>query len=569
VYTPDEVSVFVQQIDEGPNYRWGTPGFGGNGNIYYYAGGKAYSHNGKEDAGDRKINDCEVGCNFGVWKDNRYVSIGQNVLTNAYHALGTFQYTAIESERDDRSYSHPEYVERNVLLSGTDYISIYDKTATPAIRHRFLWSVLSFDEMPHIHMLSKVEYTSKLTTSSAASSIDSVWYEGAGDGFAIVSHRDDLQVVKKSYGATVSTDDFEDTLFRSQERLRGIFDGIEFDGTAGALRMHGNGDLEVALIAGSAIAAKGIRLASASGSTGISLQLTATNEAIGYVSSLRGDRILVACESLGEAVLFVNSSRCELDAQGMYPIPAGEHTLELVRVGEWPTPAKPMIANVVHGDGSSEVVFPAIAGATDYEIQLSADYGRSWRTASLSKETCIQVDGLINGTKYFVRVRGRNARKNGAWSHEYPVYPTSDKPLPPKGLDIVILGEQLQISWGQILGAQSYCLYRKDAAGRTTLLYSGAERRFSYRKSAAEGISSYAVSAINLNGEGQLSPYLIDDDPNSLNNYKPLIDQPFQRNSLYGHHPFKLSNAHRYREAPATYPESANGAPGGRASSTL
>jgi hypothetical protein len=556
VYTPEEISVFVQQIDEGPNYRWGTPGFGGNGNIYYYAGGKAYSHNGKEDAGDRKINDCEVGCNFGVWKDNRYVSIGPNVLTNAFHALGTFQYTAIESERDDKSYSFPEYVERNVLLSGTDYISIYDKTATPAIRHRFLWSVLSFDDMPFIHMLSKVEYTSKLTTTSAVSSIDSVWYEGTGDGFAIVSHREDLQVVKKGYGAVVSTVDFEDTLYRSQERLQGRFDGVEFDGTSGALRVQGNGDVEAALIQGYSICAYGIRLVSASGNTGISLLRTVSGEASGHVSCLHDDRILVTYESLGDAVLFVDSARCEPDEQGTYPIPAGEHTLELVREGELPTPAKPKIANVAHGDGLCEAVFTAAAGADEYEIELSADLGRTWQAFSRVKETRCRVEGLVNGTKYFVRVRGRNDRKSGDWSHEYPVYPSADKPLPPEGLDIVILEEQLHFSWGKILGALSYRLYCKDYTGQITLLYSGEETQFSYRKGAGDPISSYAVSAVNLNGEGEPCPYLIDDDTNSLNNYKPLIDQPFQRNSLYGHHPFKLLNAHRYREAPEIYPGS-------------
>lgn len=32
--------VNLQQIDDGPNYRWGRAGKGGNGIIYYYANGK-------------------------------------------------------------------------------------------------------------------------------------------------------------------------------------------------------------------------------------------------------------------------------------------------------------------------------------------------------------------------------------------------------------------------------------------------------------------------------------------------------------------------------------------------
>ena len=41
VDTPDEISVFLQQIDKGPNYRWGYANQNGSGDIYYYAGGGA------------------------------------------------------------------------------------------------------------------------------------------------------------------------------------------------------------------------------------------------------------------------------------------------------------------------------------------------------------------------------------------------------------------------------------------------------------------------------------------------------------------------------------------------
>ncbi|MDF2723460.1 MAG: hypothetical protein K0Q59_3135, partial [Paenibacillus sp.] len=289
VYTDKEVSVFVQQIDEGPNYRWGTAGAGGNGNIYYYANGKAYSHNGKEDAGDRRLNDCEVGCNFGVWKNNKYTSIGQNIMKNAYHALGAFQFTAIESERDSLSYSYPEYEERNVLLSGTDYISIFDKTGTPAIRNRFIWSVSSFDQMPAIHLLTDYDFSSKLTTESDTGSIDSVWFEGRGSCFAVVSHRDDLLVEKRSYGAIVSTDAFKDTLFRSSRKLKGEFDGVYFEGTAAAIRESAGGQIDVALLQGHRLTGKGVSLRSESGKTGISISQSPDGRLSGFVSGLQQD----------------------------------------------------------------------------------------------------------------------------------------------------------------------------------------------------------------------------------------------------------------------------------------
>ncbi len=62
---PDEMYVFLQQIDEGQNARWGIAAKGGNGIIYYYANGKRYSHNeGSEDVGDVSYGDTERCTNF-------------------------------------------------------------------------------------------------------------------------------------------------------------------------------------------------------------------------------------------------------------------------------------------------------------------------------------------------------------------------------------------------------------------------------------------------------------------------------------------------------------------------
>lgn|GEM_PF-509584 len=556
VYTPDEVSVFVQQIDEGPNYRWGTAGMGGNGNIYYYAGGRAYSHQGKEDAGDRRLNDVEVGCNFGVWKHNRFVSIGPGVITNAYHALGVFQYTAIVPEQDQLSYSYPEYLERNVLLSGTDYISIYDKTGSPAIRNRFTWSVSSFDEMPEIHLLTGYDYRSKLTTGNESSSTDCVWYEGSGDGFAIVSHRRDLCIERRAYGAVVTADGFKDTLFRSHYPLGGIYDGVAFEGTAGAIREYDDGTFEIALIQGQQIRAKGVYLASENGKTGMSLGQTPSGELVGRVSSLGEDRIRVEYEGLKEACLYLDSVRCEPDEDGMYRIAAGEYTVQWVDVRDWPVPAVPRIESVIQGDGACEVKFRESASADRYQVQISDDYGETWRTAAVAFGTECRLDGLENGGKYFVRVCGLNDRKRSEYGHEYPIYPSDRKPLPPEGLDIVVQGDDLALTWGSVLGAQGYRLYRIDPNGGRETIYEGPDSCCACTRVGPGAISLYTVAAVNLCGEGKTSPHVVDDDPTTLRNYKPLIDRYFHRTSLYGHHPFVLQNAHRYREVPSAYPES-------------
>ncbi|MHA6484936.1 hypothetical protein ACX1C1_23890 [Paenibacillus sp. strain BS8-2] len=557
VYTQDEVSVFVQQIDEGPNYRWGTAGMGGSGNIYYYAQGKAYSHHGKEDAGDRMLNDCEVACNFGVWKNNKYTSIGPSVMTNAYHSLGTFQYTAIESEKDDLSYSYPEYLERNVLLSGTDYISIYDKTGSPSMRNRFTWSVSSFDEMPQIHLLSRCDFRSKLTTGDGANATDCVWYEGSGDSFAIVSHRKDLLVEKRSYGAVVVAPAFKDTLFRSHYPLQGEFDGAVFAGTAGAIREYEDGTVDIALIQGQSILAKGIYLASENGKTGISLSISSSGSLTGKVSSLAEDRIQVTYEGKGNVRIYLNSLLAEPDDEGMFAIASGEYTLEIVDPQSLPMPAVPSVERVLQGDGTCEVRFHEAPGATRYQVQISEDYGETWQTTAVVTETSCRLEGIINGKKYFVRVCGINEHaKLGEYSHEYPLYPSDRMPEPPEGLDIVIQGDELELTWGSVLGAQSYRLYRMDFRGQQELIYAGENTRYSCVRSDCGEIHQYTVSTVNLCGEGVPYPHPVDDNPASLRNFKPLIERQTHRTSLYGHHPFALKNVHRYRDVPATYPES-------------
>lgn len=88
-------------------------------------------------------------------------------------------------------------------------------------------------------------------------------------------------------------------------------------------------------------------------------------------------------------------------------------------------------------------------------------------------------------------------------------------------------------------------------------MYDGEETAFSCARAEDGTIGRYAVSAASLSGEGERSPFEATDDPEALN-YKPDIERPFNRHSLYGHHPFLLQNAHRYRELPSEYPGSAS-----------
>ncbi|MDF2722519.1 MAG: hypothetical protein K0Q59_2194, partial [Paenibacillus sp.] len=152
-------------------------------------------------------------------------------------------------------------------------------------------------------------------------------------------------------------------------------------------------------------------------------------------------------------------------------------------------------------------------------------------------------------------VCGLNEQHEGPYSHEVPVYPTEAAPPAPDGLDVIVQGDALFISWGKILGALNYKLYELAPTGEKKLIYEGKETSCAWTRDD-QAIRRYVVSAVNRNGEGEVCRHPVDDDPASLRNYKPLIDRSFNRQSLYGHHPFLLQNTHRYRDVPSAYPDS-------------
>ena len=152
VETPDELSIHLQQIDEGPNYRWGLAAEGGCGVLYFFAAGKSYSYNGSEDVGDRRDQDTDFCTTFGVYKNGKFCSVGQNVLSRPFYDLGHGQFGEIVPREGPSEYAAPEYVSRSVLLAGHDYFLLYDDVLDP-IDHRLSWFVRRGSELPTIQLV--------------------------------------------------------------------------------------------------------------------------------------------------------------------------------------------------------------------------------------------------------------------------------------------------------------------------------------------------------------------------------------------------------------------------------
>ncbi len=238
VGTPDELSVHLQQIDEGPNYRWGNQPDSGTGAIYFYAKGKSYSHNGKEDTGDRATQDTDLQTNFGAYKDGKFRSLGRNVLDRPLYDLDVAQFAELEA----KSYSTPEYVSRSVLLVGKDYFTTFDDVFNEAIAHRFSWFTGRLEDMPYINVVRGSGREPELgRTELLTAKTKGVWYDGLGDTLALVSHRSDLKVERKPYGMRVQLDGGTDDVFRDNAGISYDGDGVSFQGKAGLVRKRSGG----------------------------------------------------------------------------------------------------------------------------------------------------------------------------------------------------------------------------------------------------------------------------------------------------------------------------------------
>ena len=269
VDTPDEISVFLQQIDKGPNYRWGYANQNGSGDIYYYAGGRSFSGHEREEAGDGHVDDAWLSSNTGVYKDWGFRSIGMNELTQPLYDLGSAQFAELLPESGPGAYSWPEYRSRSVMLAGTDYIIVHDRIREPC-GTRFAWNISRDDEMPVIQRLRGSEGTINLTDPKDGFTRGSLttMIKGGASHLALVTHRPDTQVVNERLPrgearppyVRLKTAASEDHVFAADDDAIYQDKGMIFSGRAGLIRQHGNGTTELALFLGTRIGTEKVSL---------------------------------------------------------------------------------------------------------------------------------------------------------------------------------------------------------------------------------------------------------------------------------------------------------------------
>jgi len=571
VDTPDEIAVYLQQVDKGPNYRWGFGNENGGGDIYYYAAGNSYAGHLTEDAGDRHGTDAEVTSNTGVFKDSTFRGIGMNDLTEPFYDLGSAQFAEILARPGPDAYSWPEYEARSVMLVGHDYVVTFDTVNGPS---RVSWNtVKGEDRMPNIiPMRGEVSYrTTQNTTveghrTVSSDSIRFEPYKGSGDRMMLVSHRDEVRrgtVNRRGQQAVVEVvlPEGRDYLYQQRSDFRSDEGGRVFSGRAGVIRERGNGSTELNLFRGALIGNRQMQLSVDNPSLGISAVFLKPDEVSGQFASRTGGNLTITFpgETPHGARIFVNGASVTMRADArsiLVRLPPGAGRWQLTSGSTVPV-APEITRSLVTKDGVT-VYFTAVASATGYRIERSRDGGSTWAAAGTSESAEFALRGGPAPEKLQLRVIALHGTTESRPGRDYPVYLTGKPAGPPAGLRLQLAKDSITATWGEVLGAGEYVLYRRESAqGEWKAVYRGTGR--SWRDSVQGSIPAvaepgleadalrqpaerpvlreYAVAAVNGVGESGKS-VSVTTDPASWRNWYPDTPLVFKRRSAYWMPPY-------------------------------
>ena len=584
VDTPDEITVYLQQVDKGPNYRWGFGNENGGGDIYYYAGGNSYAGHLSEDAGDRHGVDAEVTCNTGVFKDSTFRGIGMNDLTEPFYDLGGAQFAEILARPGADAYSWPEYEARSVMLVGHDYIILYD---TVNLGSRFAWNTLKGqDKMPTIISI-RGENSYRSTQVSVveghkdigSESVRLEPYKGDGDRMTLVSHRGDVKVAPVHRKAETTFTEVvlpEGRDFIYQQRAPFVSEegGRSFAGRAGVIRQFKDGRTALALFKGERIGTRELQLAVDNPSLGVSAAFKSPSEVAGQFFSRDGGKLTVTLpQGVAKGMrLFVNGAEARMSAREntlAVQLPAGEGRWQLTSGPVVPM-APEIVRSVARADGAA-LFFTPVPSATGYRVETSRDGGVAWTSVGISTTTEFILRSVKAPDKVHVRVIALNGETESLPGKEYPVYVTGKPAGPPEGVRLNLAGGEATVSWGAVLGAKAYALYRRKAGDTAwTEVYRGAgcsyhdsmkgilpaagepglEADAARQPMEKPAIYEYAVSAIDDVGESGKSA-ISDTDPASWRNWYPDAPLHYKRRSAYWMPPFVTPE----QVPPANYPD--------------
>lgn len=597
VGTPEELSIHLDQVDQGPNYRWGNNGEGSSGTIYYFAGGKVWSGHERENTGDHQNDDSTGNTNFSVVTRGAYRTIGENLLERPLLNLDVAQFAEITARQGPGAYSWPAYKSRSIMLVGTDYMIIADDAQGPG---RFSWFTVKDMPFPKIAFLNPLSARTDHLATMQTQMSKGILRDTGGPSVVLVSHKLDgveleamtakpypvletesIKQYAPARGNTlpqgvylVKTPTSHDRVFRNLKTIDFNRNDESFTGTAGVIRSRNDGSTELSLFGGTRIAAKGVELTVADDQDfAISASFTSANQISGMFVAAAGGELKIRARGASSSSLYIDGSKQQIGREGYLltvTLPAGRHVWELT-AGQ-PKPLPPVIDRTENGPESATVFYTPVAGATGYRIELSSDGGKNWREATRSTSDHATLTSMPAQGKVHVRVIAINDQKQSDPGREYPIYLSAKPPLAPEGIWLDLAANQVSVSWGQILGVKEYRLYRRVAGQQNwQMIYAGLNRSFldanatgatppAALPGSADNISftppnvpvyEYAISAVDGNGEGDRS-VIVNSAPTNWRNWWPADqERKFKRQSAFWLPPYVPHTM----TPPARYPD--------------
>jgi hypothetical protein len=171
-------------------------------------------------------------------------------------------------------------------------------------------------------------------------------------------------------------------------------------------------------------------------------------------------------------------------------------------------PAQPSGVTVKAETAQATVSWPAVAGATSYNIYYSATAGQettSNGTRVANATSPKVINGLTNGTTYYFIVTAVDASGESSASSEVSATPLAI----PSGIQATAGDGQVTVGWTAAAGATSYNVYYSTAAGQETTP-SGVKFPNATSLQVITGLNNgtryyFVVTAVNTSGESNTS----------------------------------------------------------------
>jgi hypothetical protein len=585
VDTPDELSIHLDQVDKGPNYRWGHQGCGNSGGLYFYAKGEVFTAHENEIVGDHTANDLDGVTNFGVMKGGDYRTIGFNELKAPLYDFGSAQFAELLSDNGKDRYAWPEYLSRSIMLVGTDYFILFDETGTNwRAQNRFSWFNAKGKELPKITFLSEAARKDGWMTAQTPNSYG-FYRDAIGSVLSLVTHKkkevsvlggkstpigllnspdvSEFSFNKKTTSpkgvVSIKAPKSSDLIFRNGDTIKYTSKNEIFEGKAAFIRRFEDGKLELSLFKGKQIGADGFKIVlDGNGEKALNFSRFSTGQILGKVKTYATLSLKIEGAQMG-AKLYVNGILANEQPTDFYcnvNLPKGQHTIELCK--DEPTPMESRIAITEYNKNNVSVFVQSDSPCQSVRMEVSGDGGKTWQSRGFAKNGIFVLNNEKT-EKVHIRAVSINGSKTAETAPEYPVYFNKTAPHYPEGLRLKLAENKVKLSWGQILGAQKYKLYRKKV-GETNfkLVYEGKNRQFednvqgvqkayelpgtienSSKDRTGLVIYEYAVTAITGYGESVMSP-VENTNPSSWRNWNPDTELKFKRQSAFWMQPYVL-----------------------------